>query len=103
MLKVKVKCRGEVIDLPDTLPGTQGGSMTDYGAPGTEIIHFLPTKDGGVKIMKSTGGATLEKGLFRVTMPLKEMETIKILKPGDKFELPFVSKYGDALLMFECL
>jgi hypothetical protein len=100
MLRISVIIKNTAIDLPPVAPEALGGSITDYGNLGTSIIHFFHLKDGTSNIVRLIEGTTIEIGLIRKTIPTKKMEEIKILQQGERFELPFLSKYGKGLLVF---
>jgi hypothetical protein len=100
MLKVKIKMNGEELTLQDLEPGEgprSSGSITDYGVSGNQIIHFFhPTVDTAY-VLISKKGATVEQGMLRATFS-EQMEQVAEIKQGEEFELPFKSKYGEAIL-----
>lgn len=103
MLKIKVYFPNnrKTISLPSIKEGDRGGSITDYHAMGEQIIHFHCLKDGSAKIMRLKDGRNIEIGITRISMP-DSKEEIKTLQPGEKFRFLYNSKFGDAILIFEC-
>lgn len=100
MLKINIKVAGTDMYLPPLEAGDRGGSITDYRKRETEIIHFFHLKDGTTKILKSTAGLTIDYGILRETIPFEKMTKIKEFKSGESFEMPILTKFGEAILQF---
>lgn len=97
-LKVSAKVKDIEVDMSALDPRTIGGSLTDHSVEGTRVIHWMIKKN-VVEVFSTDPKSSVEVGVIRVSSPEKVVVIHKVL-PGEIFELPFHSKFGEGVLVF---
>ena len=96
ILKLK---NGKEVNLTKLIPGTGGGSLTDYATEVPQIIHWFPFSDGSVALHVSGENESISRGLIRETNVLGA-RLFKRLKVGREYELPITTRFGEGVLVF---
>lgn len=95
MLRVSIKCRNQIIELPSLEPGGRPGQLTDYSHPGNTILVFLCEKNNRRSLLlESKKGGQIDFDEYSFLMSEK-MDKIKEIKPGETYLYEFKNRMGD--------
>lgn len=102
MLTFSIEKNNKIVFANTLKPGPypqSNGSMTDYIGAQKRIILFSHPDENLVEIKASELGLHTDD-LIRVVIPFKDLTHIKTLHKGESFDLPFTSKFGEAIMHF---